>query len=105
MASKRKLKSYHFSCGNSTDGTVGFCARVKATSKKEAIQILHEVMPETIEVDGHYGDEDTIEYIHVYTGTENLKESDIDEWEWTDEDANETPLQALTEGAWDDDED
>lgn len=35
-----KLKEYHFSCGNSSRNTVGFCATVKAHSKAEAVTIL-----------------------------------------------------------------
>lgn len=37
-----KLRSYHFSCGNSTSGTVRFCARINAHSKTEAVEILRE---------------------------------------------------------------
>ena len=76
-----RLKSYLFSCGNSSTGTVGFCARVRATSKKEAIKILHEAVPECEEVRA-YAHEDAIEYIHFYTNTEALKASDIEEWEY-----------------------
>jgi hypothetical protein len=83
-----KLKSYLFSCGNSSSGTVGFCARVRATSKKEAVKILHEAMPEC-ESAAPYDHEDAIEYIHFYTNTEAVKESDIEEWEWVDDTEDE----------------
>lgn len=79
-----KLKSYLFSCGNSTVGTVGFCARVRATSKKEAIRILHEAMPEAEDA-RPYDHEDAIEYITFYTNTDALRESHIEEWEWVEE--------------------
>jgi predicted NAD/FAD-binding protein len=81
----KKLKSYHFDCGNSNTGPVGFCARIIATSKKEALKILHEVMPEEIEIHSHFGCSETVEYIHIYTGTENVKISDIDDWEYVDD--------------------
>lgn len=72
-----KLKSYHFDCGNSNEGQVGFCARIRATSKEEALKILNEALPETIEV-RPYDHEDAVEYIHVYTATENVTVEDID---------------------------
>jgi len=77
-----RLKSYHFDCGNSTNGPVGMCARVRATSKKEAVTILNEAIAEC-EESQPYAHEDAIEYIHFYSGT--MKESHIDEWEWVDE--------------------
>lgn len=71
-----KLKSYHFDCGNSTDGPTGFCARIRATSPEEALAKLREFMPETIEVETY---ESSVEYIHVYTCAENVSVADIDE--------------------------
>jgi hypothetical protein len=74
------MTSYHFDCGNSNDGPVGFCARIRASSEEEALRILHEAMPETIEV-RPMAHEDAVEYIHVYTGTENVTVKDIDDEE------------------------
>ena len=34
------LKSYHFDLGNSSDGPIGFCARVFADSKEQALEQL-----------------------------------------------------------------
>lgn len=79
-----KLKSYHFSCGDSTEGAVGFCARIRAHSKKEAVQILREAMPEIVGVE-HLGDQEAVEYINIYTGTENVTEDDINDEEDVDE--------------------
>lgn len=76
-----RLKSYHFDCGNSTNGPVGMCARVQATSKKEAVTILNEALPETEEAQP-YAHEDAIEYINFYTGT--VKESHIDDWDYVE---------------------
>ena len=39
------MKSYHFSLGNSTFGAVGYCARVQANSRAEALKLLKEALP------------------------------------------------------------
>ena len=79
-----RLKSYHFSCGNSTNGPVGFCARVRANSKKEALLLLREALPEAEDAEP-YNHEESIEYIQFYTGPENITIQDIDEWEYVEE--------------------
>jgi len=87
MAKKKrpKLLSYHFDCGNSTDGPVGFCARITATSKKRALEILRETIPETIEVDPYDFDRkvkgERVEYYNVYISSDNVVLKDIDDAE------------------------
>jgi hypothetical protein len=78
--------SYHFSCGNSSDGPIGFCARVKTTSKKEALEILKRVLPDEIKIRPNYQggeqgkkDDAAIEYIEAYISPDNIKIDDIDE--------------------------
>jgi hypothetical protein len=85
---KEKLYSYHFSCGNSTDGPIGFCARVKAKSKEEALEILRRVLPEEVKIRtagawDEQGKKDAaaIEYIEAYISPDNIKIDDIDEHE------------------------
>jgi hypothetical protein len=76
-----KLHSYHFGLGNSTDGPVGCCARVLATSKVKAVELLKAALPDTVEV-RPVGDDDTnerIEYLHVYLNERAISEADIDE--------------------------
>ena len=68
-------KSYHFCLGNSTEGPVGYCARVDATSKEEAVELLKARLPNSVLVSDSFGDE----YIEVYLNIEAITKSDIDE--------------------------
>jgi hypothetical protein len=70
-----KTMSYHFCLGNSTEGPVGFCARVDATSKEEAVELLKAKLPDSVMVQGSGGNE----YIEVYLNNEAITTSDIDE--------------------------
>ena len=69
------VKSYHFCLGNSNDGPVGYCARVDATSKEEAVELLKARLPDSVMVQDSGGDE----YIEVYLNNEAITTSDIDE--------------------------
>jgi hypothetical protein len=69
------VKSYHFCLGNSTEGPVGFCARVNATSEEEAVELLKAKLPDSVFVQNYSGDE----YIEVYLNSEAITTSDIDE--------------------------
>ena len=96
MSKSKKLKSYHFDCGDSNDGPVGLCARVRASSESEAVQVLRgflleetslvaaktEVSGNQVEIDLGISDEaGAVEYICVYVNLGNVKESDIDDWD------------------------
>ncbi len=70
-----KLKSYHFCLGNSTEGPVGCCARVNATSEEEAVELLKAKLPDSVIVQNYSGNE----YIEVYLNNEAITTSDIDE--------------------------
>jgi len=66
-----KLRSYHFSFGNSSDGPIGFCARVNAHSRADAARILKERLDEftsdlSMLVQNY---QTTGEYIEVYSTT------------------------------------
>jgi len=67
--------SFHFDCGNSSQGHIGFCARVRAETPQEALAILKEALPEELKVDV---DDDRIEYLNVYFGYDNVTKGDID---------------------------
>ena len=71
-------KSYHFSLGNSTKGAVGYCARVIATSKEEAVEKLKAAIPEDQPVTP-YTDDDAIDYFEVYFNENAITVEDIDE--------------------------
>lgn len=75
-----KLKEYHFSCGNSTRNTVGFCATVKAHSKAEAVTILQSCMPGEYETSMEENDEaGRLVYFTFYLNGEAVKARHIDE--------------------------
>lgn len=67
--------SFHFDCGNSSQGHVGFCASVRAESPQEALAILKEALPEELRV---VVDDDRVEYLNVYFGGGNVGKDDID---------------------------
>ena len=77
-----KMFSYHFDLGNSTDGPIGFCARVTAKSKKEALGLLRERLPDSM-----YVHEDGWEYIEIYLSPQNISVDDISEWEDVDDES------------------
>lgn len=73
-----KLKQYHFSLGNSTDGPIGFCALIEAESEKQAVSILQEALPEELAVESSNGG---VIYIEVYFNSAKVSAKDIDEVE------------------------
>ena len=70
------MKSYHFDVGNSNDGPLGFCAVIRANSKKAALERLQELLPGDWEIDVGQG---RGEYLHVYFNGDNITIKDIDE--------------------------
>lgn len=78
-----KLMSYHFSLGNSTDGPIGFCARVNANSRANAARILKERLEEfTSDLSLSVQEmQSTGEYIEVYFNPDAISAKDIDESE------------------------
>ena len=70
------MKSYHFSFGDSSDGPVGYCARILAESEDEAVEILEEMVAarDTIELwaEGE-------EYLAVYLNPARVTAEDIDD--------------------------
>ena len=77
------MKSYHFDCGNSSRGPIGFCARIRAESQDEALGILKDALPQEMDV-SPVGDRDLsahVEYIQIYLSSENIRTRHIDEWE------------------------
>lgn len=75
------MKSFHFDCGDSSDGPIGFCARVTADDEAKALQLLRDALPLDLKV----GIEDRpegapgVEYIQVYFNAANITTKDIDE--------------------------
>lgn len=77
-------KRYHFSCGNSSTGPVGFCGAVRADSPQEAVRIFKDTIVEDMSC-ARYCMPRTVEYIQVYFNVDAITESDIDEVEEEDE--------------------
>lgn len=89
----KKLKSFLVSAGNSSKGPVGFCMRVRAKSKAQAIKIAKIALPECIEANDYIYDDgvDTaeysfgaIEYFNVYFNDAALTVADIEDGETED---------------------
>jgi hypothetical protein len=81
-------KSFLISAGNSDQGPVGFCARVRAETKEDAVQKLQAVLPECMEVLSYLDPDERadIEYFNVYCNYEKLTVADIEDGETEDVD-------------------
>ena len=89
---KKALKLFHFSCGNSSEGHIGFCAAIVAKDKKSALERLKELLPEEEEIDWPYGEQkEAGEYIQVYFNDEAIVLTDIDDVEDVDDEDGEDP--------------
>lgn len=76
------MKTYHFSCGNSTLGSIGFCACIRAESKQRALELLQELLPEESPVVPLYGaGVERIEYINVYFNSDAVSVDDAEVWD------------------------
>ena len=78
-AKKTVMKLYHFDVGNSNDGPIGFCARVRAKSKVAALRTLTKYLRDRqsmIALD--VANSPDIEYLNVYFNYKALSIRDID---------------------------
>lgn len=76
------LREYHFSLGNSTTGPIGFCARVKAYSEEEAVDVLRNSLPREISITPAAdldADMKRVIYIEAYLNPDVIRKEDIDE--------------------------
>lgn len=73
-----KPKSHHFDMGNSTQGHVGYCARIIAETQEEAAKILKRVLPDSMKVQpvGDEVDNEAVEYIEVYFNSDIIDPED-----------------------------
>ena len=81
-----KHKQFHFSAGDSSKGSIGFCAVIRAKSKDDAVALLKRVLPDSIKVHPAGDDKDNaaVEYIEVYINAKAVTVKDIDEEEEVD---------------------
>ncbi len=70
-------QAYHFSLGNSSTGPVGFCARIIASSKEEAVEKLRDATPEEYMI-GEYDYDLGVDYLQAYFNPTAVSEKDID---------------------------
>lgn len=90
--SKTKLKSFLISAGNSSAGPIGFCARIKAASKEEALELAKQMLPEDMyDLHKTFGLDDEVECLNVYINPDHITVADIpdDEIEDLDEEDDE----------------
>jgi hypothetical protein len=80
------LYSYHFDLGNSNNGSLGMCLRVKAHSNEEAVEKANAYLDGLKEQE--LDTDDDIEYCNVYLSG-NLTADDIDDYEEVDESEEE----------------
>lgn len=74
------MKSYHFDCGDSNNGPIGFCARIDANSEAEAVARLRELLEMNDNtVDVPLTDSPGGGYVAVYFNPLNVTEAHIDE--------------------------
>ena len=75
------MPTYHFDVGDSTAGPIGFCASVRAKSKEKALELLKEILPESVDASDPFADVDQrgeVEYVRVYLNADALTVADID---------------------------
>ena len=97
------MKSYHFDCGDSTHGPIGFCARVRAETPERALELLRAALPPSMPVDGD-GDGEGIEYIEVYFSGDGISVDDIDDEEEDEDEDDEDDEEEEDDEDEDDDE-
>lgn len=71
-----KEREYHFSLGDSSDGAIGFCARIRGNSEEEALKKLQEALPDSIMVPYEGSDS---EYVQVYFNSAAITVLDVDD--------------------------
>lgn len=75
-----KNKSYHFSLGNSSTGPIGFCARVTASSKADALtKVRNRIEDLHRELSVPLSDDDGTEYLNVYFNPAAISVRSVDE--------------------------
>jgi hypothetical protein len=73
-----KKRDFHFSLGDSSDGPVGFCATIRASSTKQAVEKLKAALPtESMVLENHV--EAGVEYIRVDFDSGAVSEADLDD--------------------------
>ena len=80
------MKSHHFSFGNSSEGPIGFCARITAETPERAAEILKAHLVEEVEIKPivSEGEElklaegEEVEYIRAYVNPAMVTPESID---------------------------
>lgn len=79
-AQNKKLHTYRLSLGDSTDDTVGCVAVVRAPSRRQALEIALDEIPETATIhSGAYADDGSgVVYINVYINADTIRIDDVE---------------------------
>ena len=94
-ATPERLKDFHCDLGDSSQGPIGYCARILAYSAEQALEILKDVITEDLgggsfaapEIDitnalrGTQHDA-AVQYVAVYFNPDALNIQDINEWDY-----------------------
>ncbi len=75
------MKTYHFSCGDSTTGAVGLAGAIQARTKVDALRSLRRALSTAVGLCGEVrlpSADSSIEYVNIYLNPENVRASDID---------------------------
>jgi len=65
---------FHFDCGDSNSGPIGFCASVQARSEADALQLLRELPSEVAIAVGNK----KVLYARIYLNIDNVSSAEID---------------------------
>jgi hypothetical protein len=78
----KPIKYYHFDCGNSFEGPVGFCGGVYAKSPERALELLREAMLDDADIcDDSLSKTkrgEGVDYIRAYFNPDAVTTADID---------------------------
>ncbi len=75
------IKTYHFSCGNSTKGPIGFCAEVVADTQEKAVSRLRRALVDALgplEMVRIRLEQPWIGYVNVYINPDYIGVSEIE---------------------------
>lgn len=84
-----RLKSFHFSFGDSGKGPIGYCARIIAKSAEDAVEMLKQIIPDEFPIASDLQGvapqtDQRLQHIDVYFNFDAISIRDIDEWEYHD---------------------
>jgi len=92
------MPKYHFDCGDSNDGHIGFCAVIEAGTDVDACAILRAALPEEQAIP--CPDYPEVEYINVYFNADAINVADIDDADIEEEEDKSVRLVLTTRNGY-----